>query len=689
MNMLNNSIESNGKAYTMSMDDDDERDSVDDPKSARAAMHNSILEPIEMPAWVGGRRKESFASVDYSDSGTSDFWNHRGTYVDPSTLKFASNEPPEEAQTGGFRLPLFPNKNNDEESSDDEYNHAHVMKQKSEKDWNAFIKDVTVAPSKLEGQGLDFFFGIMNRRNQSIQKDLQSESTNKQEKGLLGAMLDRASNPSLPATGASAPVAAGSITSKSDRSASIVSDGFPSFTNKATEDSTRSIPVASSLTKNENDDCSNGSIGSSASWDPCQDIWDEDMNITSKRVEAERRVATKRTGKELWQIVRDNRRVIIGKSLRIQDIIMMSKRPWRKQAQPVISEHSTNETIEAEPKKVEPVDAALNMEDELALVSLAPETILSTKKSQKTSKDKDRKKKYRSKSRDGESTTKESTSRSRRSSKSSKVSKPSSTGNDTSISTKSESKDRSKSSRRHTIAGEELKSRKEGTSRSRSSSRHSRKQDSKLPSSKQSITRGTSSSRSSSRHSRKQDKKLPSSKQSITSSAATTITTTASMMSLDNNSKNNHCRKTQRGQTNRVIMEASVSSYEHSGGVSQEDKEEELKAASLEDQKLGNSKVSQNEEISKAERQPKSSSDHARKTLFKFLQEDKAAVEEEKKKRKKKSRKSSSRDVEEKSKRRHSTKTASSSSKERQKSSSPSSHKNQASRKPRRTTVPE
>jgi hypothetical protein len=136
-------------------------------------------------------------------------------------------------------------------------------------------------------------------------------------------------------------------------------------------------------------------------------------------------------------------------------------------------------------------------------------------------------------------------------------------------------------------------------------------------------------------------------------------------------------------------MEASVSSYEHSWGVSQEDKEEELKAASLEDQKLGNSKVSQNEEISKAKRQPKSSSDHARKTLFKFLQEDKAAVEEEKKKRKKKSKKSSSRDVEEKSKRRHSTKTASSSSKERQKSSSPSSHKNHASRKPRRTTVPE
>ena len=661
MNMQNNSIQSNGKAYTMSMDDDDERDSVDDPKSARAAMHNSILEPIEMPEWVGGRRKESFASVDYSDSGTNDFWNHRGTYVDPSTLKFASNEPPEEAQTGGFRLPLFPNKNNDEESSDDEYNHAHVMKQKSEKDWNAFIKDVTVAPSKLEGQGLDFFFGMMNRRNQSIQKDHQSESTNKQEKGLLGAMLDRASNPSLPATGASAPVAAGSITSKSDRSASIVSDGFPSFTNKATEDSTRSMPVASSLTNNENDDCSNGSIGSSASWDPCQDIWDEDMDITSKRVEAERRVVTKRTGKELWQIVRDNRRVIIGKSLRIQDIIMMSKRPWRKQAQPVISEHSTNEAIETEPKKVEPVDAALNMEDELALVSLAPETILSTKKSQKTSKDKDRKKKYRSKSRDGESTTKESASRSRRSSKSSKVSKPSSIGNDASISTKSESKDRSKSSRRHTVAGEELKSKKEGTS----------------------------SSRSSSRHSRKQDKKLPSSKQSITSCAATTITTTASMMSLDNNSKNNHCRKTQRGQTNRIIMEASVSSYEHSGGVSHEDKEEELKAASREDQKLGNNKVSQNEEISTAERQPKSSSDNARETLFKFLQEDKAAVEEEKKKRKKKSRKSSSRDVEEKSKRRHSTKTASSSSKSRQKSSSPSSHKNQASRKPRRTTVPE
>jgi hypothetical protein len=136
-------------------------------------------------------------------------------------------------------------------------------------------------------------------------------------------------------------------------------------------------------------------------------------------------------------------------------------------------------------------------------------------------------------------------------------------------------------------------------------------------------------------------------------------------------------------------MEASVSSYEHSGGVSHEDKADELKAASREDQKLGNNKVSQNEEKSTAERQPMSSSDNARETLFKFLQEDKAAVEEEKKKRKKKSRKSSSRDVEEKSKRRHSTKTASSSSKTRQQSSSPSSHKNQASRKPRRTTVPE
>ena len=305
MTMQNNPIQSNGEDYTMSLDEEDERDSVDDQKSARAAMHSSILEPIEMPEWVGGRRKSSFASVDYSDSSTNDFWNHRGTRVDPSTLKFASDEPPEEPQTG-FRLPMFQNNKNDEEDSDDEYNKAHVMKQKSETDWNAFVKDVTVAPSKQEGQGIDFFFGMMNRRNQSIQKD-QPESTNKQEKGLLGAMLDRASNSSLPASGASPSVAAASATSKSDRSVSIVSDGFPSWTKKTTEDSTRSIPVTSNSPKNEKDDCSNGSIGSSASWDPCEDIWDEDMDITSKRVEAERRIVTKRTGKELWQIVRDNR----------------------------------------------------------------------------------------------------------------------------------------------------------------------------------------------------------------------------------------------------------------------------------------------------------------------------------------------------------------------------------------------
>ena len=73
------------------------------------------------------------------------------------------------------------------------------------------------------------------------------------------------------------------------------------------------------------------------------------------------------------------------------------------------------------------------------------------------------------------------------------------------------------------------------------------------------------------------------------------------MMSPEN-SENKHRRKTQRGETKRLIMETSVSSYEHSGGVSHEDKEKGLKTGILQDQQTGSSKVSKKDETAKAER---------------------------------------------------------------------------------------
>ena len=205
---------------------------------------------------------------------------------------------------------------------------------------------------------------------------------------------------------------------------------------------------------NVNDDCSNGSIGSSASWEPCEDIWDEDQDVTAKRVEAERREVKKRTGKELWQIVRNNRRVIIGKSLRIEDIIMMSKRPWRKAPKaPFVAPASV------EPKE-EPKDVALNEDDELALVSLAPEMLSLERKSPKDS----QRTKHRSKSRDGESSYK-----SRKSVKSSRRSE----SRVSEISSDSKSRQRSASSSRHSAVGESVVS--ELTTKSEASSKSPRR----------------------------------------------------------------------------------------------------------------------------------------------------------------------------------------------------------------------
>lgn len=86
-------------------------------------------------------------------------------------------------------------------------------------------------------------------------------------------------------------------------------------------------------------DLDDGSLGevlsekgnANSSWDPCDDIWDDEQDKIVRKVEKAREVAPKRTGKELWQIVRDNRRILIGKSLRLEDVIMMAKRPWRKE----------------------------------------------------------------------------------------------------------------------------------------------------------------------------------------------------------------------------------------------------------------------------------------------------------------------------------------------------------------------
>ena len=81
-------------------------------------------------------------------------------------------------------------------------------------DWDAFIKDVTVAPSKQEGQGIDFFFGMLNRRNESVQKD---KEVPKKDHGVLGDMLDRSSD-SKPASAAHSVASQTVLTTKSDRS---------------------------------------------------------------------------------------------------------------------------------------------------------------------------------------------------------------------------------------------------------------------------------------------------------------------------------------------------------------------------------------------------------------------------------------------------------------------------------------
>ena len=110
--------------------DEDEVDSVADSphkEMATAAMHNSILEPIEMPAWVGARhRSSSFHSSSSFNDSSNEFWKYRGTRVDPSALKFASTEQ-EEAPTSGFRLPIpFPTKSKPEADAEEVYN-VHAM----------------------------------------------------------------------------------------------------------------------------------------------------------------------------------------------------------------------------------------------------------------------------------------------------------------------------------------------------------------------------------------------------------------------------------------------------------------------------------------------------------------------------------------------------------------------------------
>jgi hypothetical protein len=165
-----------------------------------------------------------------------------------------------------------------------------------------------------EGISLDRFFRSFGRQSIPIQSNEKADS-------LLGPMLDKLSSHGE----TSRSVSGYSFSSREppDKRSFMSSDDLSAIT-----DHTPDVLLHGA------DDGSVGEVpseeSSESSWEPCDDIWDERQSQTAKTVEMARRVPTKRTGKELWQIVRDNRRVLIGKGLRMEDIVIMAKRPWRK-----------------------------------------------------------------------------------------------------------------------------------------------------------------------------------------------------------------------------------------------------------------------------------------------------------------------------------------------------------------------